>query len=96
MTVSSVDHNNRFVAIERRFFQVAVVKVCLFEGITAILVFQWVMNTTLENAMLVVVAESAKTGGNQALARCTFDPKLASQALRVNNVQLVAAYAPNL
>lgn len=74
----------------------AVIEVRLLECIAAVLILQWVLNSTLKHTMLVVMAEPAKTGGDQALARGSFYPEPSGQALRVDYVQLVATCAPYL
>ena len=61
MAISTVDHDDCFVAIEGGLFEVVVIKITRTEWLAAILIADGIMNAALEHSASVVMAEVAKT-----------------------------------
>ena len=65
---AAVNHDDCFVAVEGRLFEVAVVEVTLVEWTAAVLVADGIVNAALEHRAGVVVAEVAETRADEAFA----------------------------
>jgi len=61
VAVSTVNHDDCFVAIEGGLFEVIVIQITCMEWLAAILIADGIMNAALEHSASVVMAEVAET-----------------------------------
>lgn len=89
MAGATVDHNDCFVPIKGGLFQMLGIKVRFIELIASVLVEHWVVHSSLKHSVLIIHAELAHAGSDQALVGFPVEFKVPGEFVRVKHIQTV-------